>query len=83
MELALMTGVLCLDSSRRMIWTREEIEWALNSTPAIVFLGADEDQRAISKRSPEDDSLITVAGGAIGIPVPEELFVPVMVSIIQ
>jgi methylamine--corrinoid protein Co-methyltransferase len=83
MELALKTGVLCLDSSRRMVWSRDEMDWAINSTPAIVFLGADKDRCAISKRSPDEDSPITVAGGAIGIPVPEELFVPVMVSIIQ
>jgi len=83
MELAGKTGVLCLDSSRRMIWSRDEVEYALTSTPSIVFLGEKKDQCAISKRSPEDDSPITVAGGAIGIPVPEELFLPVMVSIIQ
>ncbi len=82
-ELALNTGVLCLDSSRQMIWTRDELDWALNNTPNTVTLGAGKDQCTISKRSPDQASPITIAAGAIGIPVPEELFVPVMVSIIQ
>jgi len=82
-ELARETGVYCLDSQRRMIWTAEELDWVLNTTPAEVTLGMGADQATIRKRYPEQDTPITIAAGAIGIPVPEELFVPVMVSITQ
>jgi methylamine--corrinoid protein Co-methyltransferase len=53
----------------------------LGNTPVEVTLGMDDDQVMISKRNPEQDSPIAIAAGAIGIPVPEDLFVPVMVSI--
>jgi len=64
-----------------MIWTESELEWVINNAPSEVTLGLDKDQATIRKRSPESDTPITIAAGAIGIPVPEELFVPVMVSI--
>lgn len=82
-ELALQTGILCLDTQRRMIWTAAELEWVLGNTPAEVTLGMGDDAATISKRYPEQKAPIAIAAGAIGIPVPEELFVPVMVSIAQ
>jgi methylamine--corrinoid protein Co-methyltransferase len=82
-ELAKETGAYCLDTHRRMTWTEEELEWILGNTPDEVRLGMDADQATIRKRLPDQNSPIGVAAGAIGIPVPEELFVPVMVSIAQ
>ena len=82
-ELAKETGVLCLDTKRRMIWSDSELTWVLENTPDQVSLGTGDDQCTIPKRNPDQDSSITVAGGAIGIPVPEELFVPLMVSFAQ
>lgn len=82
-ELAKKTGIYCLDTHRRMIWTEDELEWILGNTPDQVTLGMDADQATIRKRLPDQNSPIGVAAGAIGIPVPEELFVPVMVSIAQ
>jgi len=82
-ELARETGVYSLDTQRRMIWTEAELTEILDSTPSEVTLGIGEDQATVSKRTPEQSGTIAVAAGAIGIPVPEELFVPVMVSIAQ
>ena len=82
-ELARETGVLCLDTNRRMIWSEEELTWIMDNTPKEVQLGRGQDQCVISKRSPDQDSPITIAAGAIGIPVPEDLFVPVLVSFAQ
>ena len=82
-ELARDTGIYCLDTQRRMIWTEAELAGILNSTPAEVTLGTGQDQATVSKRIPEQSGTIAVAAGAIGIPVPEELFVPVMVSFAQ
>lgn len=82
-ELARETGVYCLDTHRRMAWTGEELNWVLNATPSEVSLGTGADQATIRKRNPDQAAPIAIAAGAIGIPVPEELFVPVMVSIAQ
>jgi methylamine--corrinoid protein Co-methyltransferase len=82
-ELALEAGVYCLDTQRRMIWTEEELNWALETTPSEVTLGMGSDQTKIRKRNLEADTPITIAAGAIGIPVTEEMFVPLMVSIAQ
>ena len=82
-ELALDTGVYCLDTQRRMIWAEEELNWILENAPSEVTLGMEADRAIIRKRDPESNNPITIAAGAIGIPVPEELFVPLMVSIAQ
>jgi methylamine---corrinoid protein Co-methyltransferase len=82
-ELAVQTGIFCLDTQRRMIWTEAELAGVLESTPPEVTLGTGDDQATVSKRNPEQSGTIAVAAGAVGIPVPEELFVPVMVSIAQ
>jgi methylamine--corrinoid protein Co-methyltransferase len=82
-ELARETGVYCLDTQRRMIWSEGELNWALDTSPSEVALGMGADRATIRKRHPDQDTPIAIAAGAIGIPVPEELFVPVMVSIAQ
>lgn len=82
-ELARETGVYCLDTQRRMTWTEGELNWALDTSPSEVALGMGADRAAIRKRHPDQDTPISIAAGAIGIPVPEEMFVPVMVSIAQ
>jgi methylamine---corrinoid protein Co-methyltransferase len=83
LKLALETGVYCLDTQRRMIWTRDELEWILNTAPSEVTLGEGRDQTTFTKRYPEEHSRVPTASGAIGIPVTEELFMPVMISIAQ
>lgn len=83
LALALETGVFCLDTQRRMIWTKDELNYALGTAPVQVTLGMGDDQVTFVKRHPEDRSRVPTASGAIGIPVPEDLFVPVMVSIAQ
>jgi len=83
LELALAAGVYCLDSHRRMIWQPDELHWALDYFPGLVTLGTGDDQAVIKKRTPEDTSDVPIASGAMGIPVPEDLFLPVMISIAQ
>jgi methylamine--corrinoid protein Co-methyltransferase len=80
MELAVETGVYCLDTGRQMRWTREELEYALASEPMSQVLGLGEDAVTIGKRRPDDNLDIVVAGGPFGIEVPETLFIPVMLS---
>ena len=83
MDLALRTGVYCLDTSRRMIWTRDELEQALDKTPQQITVGKNKDKVTLTKRNPEENIRVGVIGGPYGIPVPEDLFIPVMTSYAQ
>jgi len=83
MELARETGLYCLDTKRRMVWSRDELEGVLNRAPAQVVIGTGDDTVTIASRRPDDDARVPVVGGAYGTQVPEELFVPVMLSYAQ
>ncbi len=80
MELAIESGVYCIDTHRRMIWTREELEKVLAAAPASVVVGAGKDAVAIHKRSPDEDTRVAVIGGPYGIPISEQLFYPLTLS---
>lgn len=76
-ELAVNTGLYCVDTSRQMLWSSKELENILANAPSEVTAGEGKDQVTFKKRSPEEDSRVGVIGGPYGIPVPEELFVPI------
>lgn len=80
MELAEASGVYCIDTHRRMPWTREELEQVLVDAPNEITIGAETDQVTLCSRRPDDDGRIGIIGGAYGIPVAEEHFVPMMLS---
>jgi len=82
-ELALQSGLYCVDTNRQMVWTRDELESVLDNAPTQGTVGEGKDQVTFKKRVPEDDSRVGVIGGPYGIPVPEELFVPVLMSYAQ
>jgi methylamine--corrinoid protein Co-methyltransferase len=83
MEFAVDTGVYCIDTKRRMIWTIDELEQVLELAPMEETLGLGKDTVIIKPRHPGDDIRVAVAGGPFGVPVPEDLFVPVMQSYAQ
>lgn len=76
MELAERTGVYCIDTKRRMTWTRDELENIVSAMPEKITLGTGNDTATISCRRPEQDSHVVIYGGPFGIPVSEELFIP-------
>jgi methylamine--corrinoid protein Co-methyltransferase len=76
MELAVKTGVYCIDTKRRLIWTRNELESILSTMPDSVTLGTGNDAATIRRRRPEENSHVVIYGGPFGIPVSEELFIP-------
>ncbi len=82
-ELALQSGLYCVDTKRQMIWSRDEIDSVLENAPTEVTVGEGEDEVTFRKRNVEEDSRVGVIGGPYGIPVPEELFVPVLMSYAQ
>jgi methylamine--corrinoid protein Co-methyltransferase len=80
LDFAEEVGLFCQDTSRRIIWSRQEYINGLRFCPSEAILGAGNDAVTVLARRPEDNVRITVVGGAYGVPVPEHLFVPVMYS---
>jgi len=66
------TGVYCLDTSRRILFTREEVEGALNTGPRGVVFGEGKDAKAMPRRLPEDEVPPWCSVGAGGSPVSTE-----------
>lgn len=74
LEMAETIGVYNQDTSRRAIWTRNEILDAIGLAPNQLTLGEFPDQHTIRKRLPEDKQFITIKGGSVGTPMPEHLY---------
>jgi len=83
LELAIEVGMFCQDTSRRIVWSRAEYEDALRYCPSEALMGEDRDTVTIRAREPESSTRVVVSGGAVGVPVPEELYVPLMLSYAQ
>ncbi len=83
LELARQTGLFCLDTSRRMIFSQAELDEVITHTPASVTLGEGADAVTIKARRPDEESRVVVVGGPYGIPVPEEHFAAIMLSYAQ
>lgn len=80
MELAIKSGVYCIDTKRQMLWTKDELDQVLDTSPMSVVVGQGKDAIEIKKRKPEEDSRVAVIGGPYGIPVSEDLFYPLTLS---
>jgi len=76
MELAVKTGVYCIDTKRHMQWNRDELEDILSRMPEEAVFGEGEDAVKISRRRPEEDSHVVIYGGPFGIPITEDIFIP-------
>jgi methylamine--corrinoid protein Co-methyltransferase len=83
MELASEVGVFNQSTSRRMIWTRSEIERDLKSASSVGSLGDGEQQFLITARKPDDRKRMAVLGGVVGIPFPEDMYVPLILSFLK
>jgi len=83
LELATKSGLYCIDTHRQMTWTEEELRDVLLATPTQVSAGEGKDQVTFKKRNVEENVHVGVIGGPYGIPVPEELFIPVLMSYAQ
>ena len=75
-ELALTSGVYCIDTKRQMRWSRDELEGFLRTIPTETVCGAGADAVRITRRKVEEDKYVPVSGGPYGVPVPEDLFSP-------
>jgi methylamine--corrinoid protein Co-methyltransferase len=83
MELAREVGLYCLDTKRQMKWNQNELDYVLSQAPGQETIGTNDDSVTIRHRLPDESTPITTVGGPYGTPVPEELFVPIMVSYAQ
>src|SRR4030065_1905501 len=79
MELAREVGVYCLETKRQMQWYQDELDYIISTAPGEETIGMGNDRVTIRHRFPDEPSPITTIGGPYGTPVPEELFVPIMV----
>ena len=68
--LAAEAGMFCQSTSRRIVWTRSELEEGLRFCPSEVTLGFGNDAVTARARKPDDDGRVIVAGGAYGTPGP-------------
>src|SRR3990172_164721 len=83
MDLAVEVGMFCQDTSRRILWTRAEYEDGLRHTPKEAVMGTGNDTVTVRARRPEDTTPPVFVGGAFGVPVPEDIFAPLMLSYAQ
>lgn len=80
LEVATETGMFCQDTSRRIAFTKKELEAGLRFCASEVTMGAGNDAVVAKAREPEMKRRPILVGGAYGVPFPEDLFVPVMFS---
>ena len=83
LEMAERIGVFNLDTGRRAVWTRQEILEAISVAPDHVTVGEFPDEHTEYKRMPEDTRRITIKGGPVGTPAPEELYLAIQQSYAQ
>ncbi len=76
-------GVYNTSTGRRMLFTRREIEEWLAAAPLQAVIGEGRDARTEVYRSVEDPHPPIIIGGPVGVPLSEEMFVPIMQSYIQ
>ncbi len=80
MEFAREIGVYCVDTKRQMKFSQDELDQSLSILPKEIVAGAGEDTVTIYKRNPEENNRVAIWGGPFGVPVPEKLFRPMMLS---
>ena len=83
LEFAVDVGMFCQDTTRRVTWSHQEYEDGLRSCPSEAVMGEGNDTVTVRARVPEDITPVVVSGGAVGVLVPHELFLPLMLSYAQ
>lgn len=76
-------GVYSKDSNRVILHSEDEIKSLLKDAPSEVLLGEGRDAILEKARNVEDPNPLIVDGCSIGSPIPEEFFIPAMISYAQ
>jgi hypothetical protein len=66
------TGIYCLDTERRILFSGDEIEGALQTGPCGRVLGEGKDAKEMPRRRPEDDTPPWCSVGPTSVPVSNE-----------
>ncbi len=80
MDTAVEVGMLCTDTQRRITFSREEIDAALEAAPSQFTLGEGE-QAAVFKYRGVEDPTETIWVCPLSIAMTEDLFLPVLEGI--
>jgi len=80
LDLAATTGVYSLDTGRVIHFSREELENGLREAPQALVMGEGADQRILTTRQVCDHRPPLVWAGNPGVPTPEDLFQPMVMS---
>lgn len=83
LDLAGEVGIFNQSTSRRILWTRAEIQEELKAAPSVASLGAGDEQFFITARKPDDRKRMSVLGGVVGIPFPEDMYIPLLLSFLK
>jgi len=83
LELAEITGVFCINTERVIQFSRAELEQGLASSPKKIIMGSGKDARKLNARGICDSKPPMVWAGNPGVPTPEELFLPMVMSWMQ
>jgi methylamine---corrinoid protein Co-methyltransferase len=83
MDFAVEVGMLCTSTSRRITWQRGEYEDAIKHFPGEAVLGSGVDSVTVRARQPESEDMPIILGGPYGVEIPEDMFVPLMLSYAQ
>ena len=83
LELFLELGIYCKDSSRRIKFSRNEVEWALKHAPTAITYGLGREARTMRYRGVEDSCPPFCANTSVGCTVAEERFVAMVQSYAQ
>lgn len=74
LELAEKAGMFCIDTSRMVKFSREELEYGLKVAPRSLTLGWGRDQRTIKAMQWGEPNKPFIWAGFSGAPLPEELY---------
>lgn len=83
LALAERLGVYCISTSRQIKFSPAEIQAALAVAPTEVTIGEGGDRHTERKRKIEDPAHLTIKGGGVGTPIPEDLYLAVHQSYAQ
>jgi len=83
LDVAAEVGMYCQSTSRRIVWSRDELLEGLRWCPAEITMGEAPDTVVIRARRPDDPQRVIISGGAYGIPVPEDLYIPLSLSYLK
>ncbi len=82
-ELAADLGILCTTTRRIIKFSEEELKEVLRNLPGELRYGSREDQVVVTPRKVEDKRPPVCWYGPVGMDIDEELYIPVLRSILQ